>query len=196
MSPDGRWVAYTQSGQGLFVVPLDGSAPPRRLTSSGDDSGACFSRDGATVYFQTRAPDGRSRVDAVPFTGGPSRTLREGAAGPATTPGADLLAFLAVEGTAGEGVATVLDLHTGRARPLSSHLGPARGIRLSPDARRAVVIQGSIGAVEVNVAGGAVVTRYDAGSDQITGVTYLGEEILLSRTLWAGNLWIADNPFP
>ena len=196
VSPDGRWVAFTQVGQGVFVVPLDGSSPPRRLTSGDDDGSACFSRDGATVYFQTRAPDGRPRIDAIPFEGGTPRPVREGAAGPTTTPGADVLAFLAVEGTAGEGVATLLDLRTGRTRPFSPRLGPARRIRLSPDGRRAVVLQGSMGAVEVDVARGTVLTRYDAGSDQISGFAYMGDEIVVSHRAVGGESVDCGRPVP
>jgi Tol biopolymer transport system component len=195
VSPDGRWVAFAQVGDGVYVVPLDGSAPPRRLTSGADDGAPCFSRDGAIVYFQTLAPDGRPRVAAIPLEGGVPRPIREGAARPATTPGADLLAFLAVEGTSREGTGMLLDLDTGLARPLSPRLGPARSIHLSPDGRRAVLVQGSMSAVEIDVASGSVLLRYDAGSDEISGLTYVGDEIVMTQRQWAGNLWIGDDPF-
>jgi hypothetical protein len=58
-----------------------------------------------------------------------------------------------------------------------------------------VVIQGTTGAVEIDVAKGTVLTRY-AGSDEIRGFTYVGDELVVTHRLWAGNLWIADNPFP
>jgi Tol biopolymer transport system component len=196
VSPDGRWVAFTQIADGVHVVPLDGSVPPRQLTRGADDVAPCFSRDGATVYFQTRTPDGHPRIDAVPFEGGAPRPIREGAARPASTPGADLLAFVAVEDGSSEGVAMVLDLRTGKARQLSPRLGPVRRVHLSPDGRRAVLIQGAMIAVEIEIAKGTVLTRYDAGSDEIAGLAYVGDEIVVSHRLWAGNLWIGDHPFP
>jgi hypothetical protein len=33
-------------------------------------------------------------------------------------------------------------------------------------------------------------------SDEIRGFTYVGDELVVTHWLWAGNLWIADNPFP
>jgi hypothetical protein len=183
---------------GLSVVPTDGSAPPRRLTDNAYDGPACFSPDGATVYFQTHASDGHPRVDAVSFQGGAPRPVRDHAAAPAALSAA-LLAFVAVEGAGGaedQGVATILDLHSGITRPLSPKLGPVRRIHFSSDGRRAVVLEGSMSVIEVDVDKGTVLGRYDSGSDDISGLAYVGDEILVTYRLWAGNLWIGDDPFP
>lgn len=97
-SPDGRWLAYqsdewvselAQPGSHLLLVPVDGSAPPRAITTPGDPPGGHgvprWTADSATVYFMAarngpvdlwsvrvrdgllvkRAGDGRMRVLAL-----------------------------------------------------------------------------------------------------------------------------------
>jgi tricorn protease-like protein len=64
LSPDGRWAvfsvtepSYTESEQtsDLWLVPTDGSAPPRRPTSTrGGEGGATWSPDGRRVAFGAR----------------------------------------------------------------------------------------------------------------------------------------------
>jgi dipeptidyl aminopeptidase/acylaminoacyl peptidase len=54
-SRDSRWIAFTWERAGvadLYVVPADGSAPPRALTSAGEaGTGVFWSADSRTVYF-------------------------------------------------------------------------------------------------------------------------------------------------
>jgi dipeptidyl aminopeptidase/acylaminoacyl peptidase len=64
VSPDGRWAvvsvtepAYEQRAvvSDLWIVPTDGSAPPRRLTATrGGESGAQWSPDGSRLVFSAR----------------------------------------------------------------------------------------------------------------------------------------------
>jgi len=64
ISPDGRWVvfsvtepSYTDGEQvtDLWLVPLDGSAEPRRLTNTkGGESGVDWSRDSRRIAFSAR----------------------------------------------------------------------------------------------------------------------------------------------
>src|SRR5262245_7648275 len=63
-SPDGKWVvvsvtqpAYDEKDQtaDLWLVPADGSAPPRRLTSTkATESGVAWSADSKRIAFATR----------------------------------------------------------------------------------------------------------------------------------------------
>jgi dipeptidyl aminopeptidase/acylaminoacyl peptidase len=63
-SPDGRWVVFpvaevgydsAQDVSDLWIVPADGSAPPRRLTSNrGGESGPAWSPDSTRLAFTAR----------------------------------------------------------------------------------------------------------------------------------------------
>ncbi|HET7746347.1 MAG TPA: S9 family peptidase, partial [Vicinamibacteria bacterium] len=67
VSPDGRWAvflltepAYDEKKEtaDLWIVPVDGSAPPRRLTSSrGSEGGPAWSPDGRRLAFSARRED-------------------------------------------------------------------------------------------------------------------------------------------
>jgi dipeptidyl aminopeptidase/acylaminoacyl peptidase len=64
LSPDGRWAvfsltepSYTEADQAsdLWIVPTDGSAEPRRLTSTrGGEGGVAWSPDGRRIAFSAR----------------------------------------------------------------------------------------------------------------------------------------------
>lgn len=67
LSPDGRWTvfsvtepSYVESSQvsDLWIVPTDGSSPPRRLTNTkGGESGIEWSPDGRKIAFSARRED-------------------------------------------------------------------------------------------------------------------------------------------
>jgi Tol biopolymer transport system component len=76
-SPDGKWIAYQGEDPDfdLYVVPSDGSAPARQLTSgSALDNPSTWSRDGSAVVVN-RAGSGDEHPLAVPLDGGEPRRL-------------------------------------------------------------------------------------------------------------------------
>ncbi|MFT4251781.1 MAG: S9 family peptidase [Caulobacter sp.] len=91
LSPDGRFVAYvvaptlsTQrpSRSAIWVAPVDGRAPPRRLTEGTQlESGPRWSRDGREIAFLSNQSDpsttgiAAKQVWAAPVDGGPARRL-------------------------------------------------------------------------------------------------------------------------
>ena len=68
-------------------------------------------------------------------------------------------------------------------------------MRLSPTAARAVVLTGENLVLEVSLDTGAEVARFDGGADQITGVAYVGPDVVASRWIWKGDLWTGRAPF-
>jgi dipeptidyl aminopeptidase/acylaminoacyl peptidase len=194
VSPDGRWVAFERVNDGIYVVPIDGGAPPRRLTGGTHDTSPVFSRDGATVYFESINAALRRQVDSVPFAGGSTRLVREGARGPATALRSDVLAYIQVE-HGEDGTPMLLNPKTGVEKPLGPRGVVGNLVRLSPDARRAVVRVGTVGAVEIDVVKGTALRRYEAGNEEISGLTFNDDEILATRRLWSGDLWVGETPF-
>jgi len=78
-SADGRWIVYRATGgdgtrgpthgedPGIFVVPADGSAPPRRVTRSGGDP--MFDHTGTRIYLAGNEND-RAILYSVDLMGG------------------------------------------------------------------------------------------------------------------------------
>lgn len=106
VSPDGKWAvvsvtepAYDDSktSSDLWIVPVDGSATPRRLTSTrSGESGAVFSPDsGRLAFVAKREGDEVAQVYVMPLAGGEAlrvTNLSTGAFGPKWRP--DGKAFL------------------------------------------------------------------------------------------------------
>lgn len=81
VSPDGRWAvvsvtepAYdaSKSVSDLWIVPLDGSAAPRRLTNTrAPEGGAVFSPDSTRIAFTaSREDDEAPQIYILPMAGG------------------------------------------------------------------------------------------------------------------------------
>src|SRR5262249_50776881 len=134
VSPDGRLVAFASFGAGIHVMPLDGSSPPRRLTTGGTDTVPSFSRDGKSIYYETAGYAAR-RIGLAPVEGGASQTLISGGARlPSASPRDDLLLYLAVHGAETTGVPMIFDLGKRASHPLSAALveGNHETLRFAP----------------------------------------------------------------
>ena len=81
LSPDGKWVTFPVSepaydekkeASDLWIVPADGSAAPRRLTSSkGGESAPCWSPDGRKVAFSAKREDDEvAQIYVIDVAGG------------------------------------------------------------------------------------------------------------------------------
>ena len=87
LSPDGRWVAFTvtvfdydenKGESDLWLVPPDGSEPPRRLTwQKGADSSPAWSPDGKHLAFVSKRGEGPKQLYLLPMTGGEAEPLSE-----------------------------------------------------------------------------------------------------------------------
>lgn len=106
-SPDGRWAvvsvlepSYDEKSQvsDLFLVPTDGSAPPRRLTSTeGGESGVEWSPDSQRLVFSARREgDESAQLYLLDLRGGEARRLTSlvnGARAPEFSPDGRRLVF-------------------------------------------------------------------------------------------------------
>lgn len=107
LSPDGTVAVFSvtepsydsaQTVSDLWIVPADGSAPARRLTSTrGGESGAVFSPDGRTIAFSARRDgDEAEQIYLLPVDGGEARRLTNiptGASGPQFRPDGKAVLF-------------------------------------------------------------------------------------------------------
>jgi len=108
LSPDGRWVvipvaepAYSEDEKAsdLWIVPADGSMPPRRLTSTrGAESGTAWSPDSTRIAFAAkRDGDEDSQIYVLDIAGGGEAqrvtNIATGAARPLWRPDGQALLF-------------------------------------------------------------------------------------------------------
>ena len=92
ISPDGRWVVYVTSPvgrageypvSGLWLVPADGSAPPRELAGgTAEHQAPRWAADSGSVFFLSdRDERGKAQLHRVAVDGGDPERLTEWAAG-------------------------------------------------------------------------------------------------------------------
>jgi dipeptidyl aminopeptidase/acylaminoacyl peptidase len=107
VSPDGKWAVVpvaepsydaSKTSSDLWIVPLDGSAPARRLTSTrAAEDGAVFSPDSTCIAFTTkREGDESPQAYVLPLNGGEAvrvTNVSTGAANPEWRPDGQALLF-------------------------------------------------------------------------------------------------------
>ncbi len=87
VSPDGSLVAFTvarwsieenKSDSDVWIVPADGSAPPKRLTwNEGPDGSPRFSPDGKRIAFVSKRGEGPSQLFVLPLDGGEAERITD-----------------------------------------------------------------------------------------------------------------------
>jgi dipeptidyl aminopeptidase/acylaminoacyl peptidase len=107
VSPDGKWAvvsvtepAYDDSktASDLWIVPVEGGAPPRRLTNTkGSEGGYVFSPDSTRIAFTARREgDEANQVYVLPLQGGeaaPVTNISTGASDPKWRPDGKAILF-------------------------------------------------------------------------------------------------------
>jgi dipeptidyl aminopeptidase/acylaminoacyl peptidase len=116
LSPDGRLIAFTVTRldeeaddyrSAIWMVPADGSAPPRRFTGgTGKDSAPRWSPDGARLAFLSERGGDKAQVYVIDIAGGEARKLTsipQGAGAPVWSPDGTRLVTVVRIGGADEG---------------------------------------------------------------------------------------------
>ena len=107
VSPDGKWVVTSvnqpsyeagKTDSDLWIVPVDGSAPPRRLTNTAaPESDVVFSPDSTRIAFATkREGDETTQIYILPLNGGEATrvtALSTGASDPKFRPDGQAILF-------------------------------------------------------------------------------------------------------
>jgi Tol biopolymer transport system component len=94
VSPDGRSIVFSltepdydpaKQSSDLWLVPADGSAPPRRLTfTRAPETGVAWSPDGTRIAFVSkREGDDVAQIYIMPMNGGEAQRFTNGTAAPA-----------------------------------------------------------------------------------------------------------------
>jgi dipeptidyl aminopeptidase/acylaminoacyl peptidase len=109
LSPDGKLAAYSVSvpnieknvsNSDVWLVPVDGSRPPRRLTwNDGADGSPVFSPDGKSVAFVSKRGDAPPQLYLLPLDGGEAEKLTDlpvGVEDPKWFPDGKSIAFVAM----------------------------------------------------------------------------------------------------
>ncbi len=98
-SPDGKWIAFVSDRYGggdIFIIPADGSAPPKRLTyHSAWDRPYFWSDDGKYIYFGSTRTEFRRAIYRISVNGGnPERIVNFDMGLVTTIPGTDTVLFI------------------------------------------------------------------------------------------------------
>jgi hypothetical protein len=185
-------LAFVVPRQGIHVAPVYGEWPVRRLSTGAEDGAPAFSSDGRKVYFETRV-GGEAEIRAVEVEGGePTTLLGGGARKPSVSSDGSWIAYLQETSTK-EAMPMIFTQATGARAPLSKELpaGLYAAMRFVPGASRVAIERGDSEILEIDLATGAVVERYDVGGDQIGGFSYLNRDLVVSQFTWEGDLWTA-----
>jgi serine/threonine protein kinase len=195
ISDDGTWLAFIAVSQPIYVVPIDGSAPPRAL-AGGNGSSAAFVRASHDVAYTVADETGHFRVVRASADGGPSEPLVESNARfVATSPVDDRLAYLAGANPS-QLMPMLYDPVTRGSAVLSTHLGAGtyRTLRFSPDGKRVFLLPHHPELIEIVVATGAVAQRTEL-AEAWSNIAFVRGGLVFTRQRWRGNLWIGDDPF-
>lgn len=197
-SPDGKLLAIQVSDTGIATRAVDGDAPAEMLTDDPSDGQPAFSQDGRDVLFTRTPHGGRPRVMAVSLATHQTRAvLDEGSFAATASPADGRIVYLAGDGPTKASTVMTFDPRTGRRTPLSPALEPGfhGQAAFSPDGRRVALADGRNALVEVDVASGAVIRRVQDIESQIARAVYSGDELLVARAQFVGDLWLAEGRF-
>ncbi len=142
VSPDGSQIAMILSKSGspdVWVTQSDGSSPRQLTTTREDEASPCWSPDGRTICFSSRA-DGATRLYTVDAAGGPMKPLNtgglRGVTEPDWSPDGTMIAFTKMGGGQNFDI-HVLWVKTGETRKIGEGEDPS----WAPNSRTLAVVR-------------------------------------------------------
>jgi serine/threonine protein kinase len=193
-SRDGKWIAAAMSPNGIWLLAADESSPPRRLTNGATDDEPAFDATGQNVLFTREGADKALTVMIVPVAGGDPKPLLERGSRSASVGPDGRVVYVRAPGDRGDQTVMLFDPKRGQSRPLSRALVPGGYGRpqVSPDGKRVAVLRSEAEVLEIDAATGAIVRTFKHDADLFSRVAYSGDDLVVARALWAGDLWLAD----
>jgi len=194
VSPDGAWAASSLTPRGIYLVDLRGTASPRALTTDPSDLMPAFDARGESVLFTREIARHRTLMRVAVAGGDPKPLLDADTADASVAPDGRVVYLRGASDRAV--VPMILDPGTGATRPLSRVLEPSAYSRpqFSPDGTKIAIVNRGIEVVELQAATGKVLRRFEHDGDQFIRVAYSGQDLLIARSAWVGDLWMADLP--
>ncbi len=194
-SRDGAQIAFSRGAHGIAVAAVHGSEPAREVTHESSDTYPTFAADGTHIYYEARVGD-VSRVMSISLVDrneSPRPVLPPHTGRPSMSPNG-LLAYTAYDGTDIVGLPHVRVLATGADRLLSRDVprGTYSAVAFSADGSRAALTDLARQVFVIDVASGRLVGRYQSGGEQVTGVAFANDGIVVTRGLWNGDLWLGN----
>lgn len=196
-SPDGQQLAYvvgSRNEAGIFVVRLDSSAVPNRLTDEDDDSDPLFIGD--QLVFTRAGKDGAPRLMRISLDGS---VVEEASTRPRRTIAVDHARGRVLTASPAQDFLYWWDPKSGKETPGPVVQRPNGGIRVSPDGRWLMAIVGT---------GGGTIQRmrldraskleqlHHLPGDLTSGPGAIDDDgrVLITLFRWAGELWVVDAP--
>ncbi len=196
VSPDGRRFVVSVVEKGLFVGSLEGADPQLlQLTHDPLDARPSFRSGSAHILFTRQLAGGKPQVFEISASGGDAvPLLPPGSDDGVSAPKDDRIAYLAGDSIA-DAVPMIRDGRTGVTRTLSQALEKGRygGLRFSPDGKRIALARGDTEIIELDARTGAILRSVkNPGGFQLAQPTYTSTGLVVQRTRWQGNIWMAD----
>jgi hypothetical protein len=188
-APDGETLAVSDD-QAIWLAPRAGG-PPRKVVDAVVARMLSFSAEGRALYFVSHRPEGRQAF-SVSLDGGTPIPVGEGMAVLATpSPTSGAVVWLGrVKGADGR-VPLVFE-ENGRRRTLATFpdVEGVLGLAFHPEGVKLAVVTAE-DVQELDVRDGTLLRRIPAGGDSFMGAVYAGGELVIDRSSYAGDLWVA-----
>ena len=188
-SHDGKLVAFSTAEGGLYVVPIDGHAPPRQLSDDKRYAHPAFGYDDKELFFEVTVGH-QVEIHRLAIAGGPATLVVPGdSIGVAASPVRNEVMVLHADGDE-LGRLVLVDVASRRKLLTIPDFLPNDLAAFSPDGRR-VAIYSRIELVEYDLQARRIVRRLRT-HEPLQGLTYVPKGLVVTRHISSGDLWLGE----